>query len=370
MKFTRLAFLALGLAIVGLFLYQSGQTPDSKAAFGTSPPWIRNDHLLPGTTFEQTINLSRNNPTSDMQVNIRLDGDKKFLKWIKIEDEKNLIMKKGQKVLPMNVTIKVPKRAALKDYRGGIFVTLTNLESEAGQAGAVSIKLGAHILIELSVVGDKITDYRVKSISLSPIDQGQPFSINVDVENLGNTEITDLTGQVDIYDSKETEILKSLTFGKLVEPVSPDELSRNKIIFEDLILDPGEYWVRVKAIKDGEIIYENRLYQQIIAEVVPVIMPEDAGVEKPALPSLPGQEEDIDIEQEEAADASLQPEGLKPAAQEKEEVSRMLVIFGIVGFGFGFLALIAVVVLLIILIKRQRQATIQNYLSYHNPHKE
>lgn len=374
MKFTRFVFLALGLAMIGLFLYQNGQTPDSKAAFGTSPPWIRNDHLLPGTTLEQTINLSRNNPVQDMKVSVRLDGDKKFLKWIKIEDQDDLVMKKGQKVLPMNVTIKVPKRAALKDYRGGIFVTLTNLKSDTSQAGAVSIKLGAHILIELSVIGDKVTDYRVKSISLSPINEGDPFSINVDVENLGNTEITDLTGQVDIYDSKETEILKSLTFGTLVEPVSPDELSRNKVIFEDVILDPGEYWVRVKAIKNGEIIYENRLFQQIIAKVVPVITPEDAEAGKPSLPAIPGQEADLAPGEGQAdlAPGSAATSDLRPAAaiQQTVEASKLLIVFGVVGFGFGLLALLAVIVLLVVLIKRQRQATIQHYLSYHNAHRE
>ena len=351
MKLGRFSLFLVGLALIGLFVSLTTQVPKSKAAFGVSPPWVRNDHLLPGTTYEQVINLNRNNPDQDMKASVRISGDKEIEKWLKIEDVDNLIMRKGEKILPMKVIVEVPRRAAIRDYKGDISIIMESIEPEAREGGAVAIKLGAHIAVELSVVGEKITDYRVKIISLDPLNEGDSFYINVEVENLGNTEISELNGQIDIYDYKETEVLKSLTFNQLPDTISPDTRVESRVDFEDLILDPGEYWAVIKVFKEGEVIYKNRLYQQVIAEVVPIITPEDVGVKKPSLPKLAEEE------------VVLSPEAELRAAAPAEQEGRLLLIFGLVGIGFGLIALVAVIVLLVCILKRQRQANLQQYLS-------
>ena len=54
MKFRHLL---IALALMGLGVSIASNVLHSEAAFGTSPPWVRNDHLLPGTTFQQIVNL-------------------------------------------------------------------------------------------------------------------------------------------------------------------------------------------------------------------------------------------------------------------------------------------------------------------------
>ena len=365
MRFSRFASLIIGVMMMGLGVAVIVNPPVSEAAFGTSPPWVRNDHLLPGTTYEQIINLSRNETDNEMQVNVRLDGDKEILKWLKIEDQKKLIMKVGQKSLPMKVIVKVPKNAALKDYRGGIFVTLESIKNETTQkGGSVAIKLGAHILVELSVIGTKVTDFRIKSITLDTLSQGENFHLNIEIENLGNTEITDVNGQVDIYDKKETEVIKSVTFGKLADPVAPDDVIRTKVNFPDLILDPGEYWIIAKIFKNNKAIYENRLYQKVEEKVVPVITPEDVGVKKPSIPKS------AEAPTPAAETVTGQP-SVAPAPQVQTIIhevapaqnNSLVIMFGIVSLGFGLLAMVTIIILLIVLIRNQRQATIQRYLT-------
>ena len=360
----------IGVALMGIGVAVSVNAPQSQAAFGTSPPWVKNDHLLPGTTFEQIINLSRNETEQDMQVNIRIDGDKEISKWLKIEDQKNLIMKKGQTVLPMKVTVKVPKNAALKDYRGGIFVTLESIAgADTSKGGNVAIKLGAHILVQLSVIGDKVVDYRIKSITLDTLNQGDPFHLNVEVENMGNTEISELNGQIDIYDKKETQVIKSVTFGKLTEPVSPDEVKKTMVNFTDLILEPGEYWIVAKVIKDEKVIYENRLYQKVENKVVPVITPEDVGVKKPSIPKT--QDETTETTQETVTQPVItqqQPIIIHESAPAPS--NDYLILFVMAGAGFGLMAMIVIIILLVVLIKNQRQAAIQRYLTDHRLHNE
>ena len=365
MRLSRFISLIAGVMMMGLGVALVIQPSVSEAAFGTSPPWVKNDHLLPGTTFEQIINLSRNDDSMDMRVNVRMDGDKEILKWLQIENQKNLLMKKGQKVLPMKVVVKVPRNAALKQYKGGIFVTLESIESDSkAQGGNVSIKLGAHILVDLVVIGDKVTDYRVKSITLDPLYEDDIFHLNIEIENMGNTEITELNGQVDIYDKKETSIIKTVNFGKLADAVSPDTTVRTRVNFTDLKLDVGEYWVVAKIFRDGKVIYENRLYQKVDVGAVPAVAPEGVEVKRPGIPSVPTQEPADDTVQEPIRMQS-DDSHLYPAAPVIQQTDGIIIIFGVVGLGFGLLSLSAIIILLIILIRNQKQAAIQRYLSDH-----
>lgn len=358
MKLTRFSLFLLGFTLIGLAVSLLSNVYQSEAAFGTSPPWVRNDHLRPGMTYETIINLSRNDPENAMKINTRIDGDE-IKGWITIENKNDLIMEKGQKIFPMKVIVKVPRRAALKDYKGGIFVTLEAVEEEGAQkGGTVAIRLGAHIVVELTVVGDEVIDYRIKSITLDPLTEGDFFYMNVDVENMGNVELKALNGQVDIYNKDESEILHSLTFGSLGDVVGPDTLFKTQIVFPDIKLEPGEYWVKFKVFKDNEVIYENRLYQKVNKAEVPVVTPEDVeGVKRPSIPNASPEDEQTVLEPGEA-------DGLKAAAPVIiQESSKWIVVFGIAGLAFGILSLAAIVIVLVVLMRRQQQATLQQYLS-------
>jgi len=359
MKLTRFSLFILGFTLIGLAVSLLSNVYQSEAAFGTSPPWVRNDHLRPGMTYETIINLSRNDPENAMKINTRIDGDD-IKGWITIENQNDLIMEKGQKIFPMKVTVKVPRRAALKDYKGGIFVTLEAVQEEGAQkGGTVAIRLGAHIVVELTVVGDEVIDYRVKSITLDQLNQGDFFYMNVDVENMGNIELKELNGQVDIYNKDESEILHSLTFGPLGDAVGPDTLFKTQIVFPDIKLEPGEYWVKFKVFKDDEVIYENRLYQKVNEAEIPVVTPEDVeGAKRPSIPSASPEDEQMVLEPGEAHD-------LKTAAPViiQQEGSKWFVVFGLAGLVFGILSLAAIVIVLVVLMRRQQQATLQQYLS-------
>jgi len=364
MKYSKFILLIIGIVVMGILAAMRISPYITKAAFGTSPPWIINDHLLPGTTFEQIINLSRNETSQDMKVTVEIDGDKEIEKWLKIENEDNLIMKKGETILPMKVVIKVPRLAAIKEYNGGIHTTLESIpENGEPQGGSVVIKLGAYITVKLNVVGEEITDYKVKAIYVDKLNNKEDFHINLDIENLGNTEISKIEGQVVIYDKNEENILKSFTFQDLEEVVPPDTVTKTKIVYNGVHLDPGEYWVVVKAYKDGEVVYENRLYQKVNEETA---ITENVSVKKPGIPKLP-QETEIQPETETGKEivSAEQPE-MHEAAQS----NNFIVIFGIIGISFGLLSMIAIIVLLVILIRNQRQTAIQRYLTEHKLHNE
>ncbi len=375
-RFLRVGFLLALLSLVGLIAGLSSSAPQSEAAFGTSPPWVKNDHMLPGTTFEQIIKLSRDDTAEEFKISSQITGDKMLLKWISIQDEKNLVMKAGQSVLPIKVIVNVPKQAAIRNYVGGIFVALKPAASDEG-GGAVAISLGAHIAVNITVTGDKLTDFTIKSITVDPLKEGDPFHLTVEVQNLGNTDIVEPSGQIDIYNGNNTEILKSLTFVPLTEAVSPNETVKSRMEFKDLILDPGDYWIVVKATKNGKTIYENRLFEAVIGKVIPVVTPEANVAKRPSLPKVteeevvppttpaevPAAPAEVPATGVAQTQTTTPPVELKPAAPVEAQSNNIILIFGLAGLGFGLIAMIGVIVALVMVIRNQRQANLERYLA-------
>ena len=253
----------------------------TQAAFGVSPPWVKNDRLLPGTTLEEVIYLSRNETDQAMKAVIEIVGDEGLVDWISIQDENNLIMEKGKNILPMTVIVNVPEDAELKGYIGSISASLSPLGSDASPGdGEVAIALGARILVDISVIGDEITDYEIQSVSVESKEDNNPFSINVQVKNTGNTEVSDLEGQIEIYYRANNEVVKTLAFMPLDEPLDFNETREVEMVYQDYKPETGEYWVEVSAGIDGEAIYENRFLQKIVSKDVPAEVSEVAPASK------------------------------------------------------------------------------------------
>ena len=342
------------LIVSGVMFFQSSPL---NAAFGTSPPWVKNDHMLPGTTYEETINLSRSDADQAVRANIQITGDEKLKEWITIPNQDNLVMKAGQGFLPMKVIVEVPERAELRNYKGGIFITMQKVVADDLGGGQVGIALGGNVSVDITVTGTRIVDYKVLSISNSPISEGNPLSIKVKTQNLGNVSIDQVEGQVEVYDKTQSVKLKTLDFLPLDDSIAPDETNITRMFFEDTILDPGEYWLFVKATKDDEVIYENRIQQEITKAVIPVVTPEDAMAKD--LPKLPGEGE-VETETEEVL--PITEDGVvevpvvevRPAVAEKDDNSIFL-IFGLAGLGFGFLAVMGVIIALIFVLKNQQK---------------
>lgn len=368
MKLTRLKLFLAASTLIGLSVGMFAHTYNAEAAFGASPPWVQNDHMLPGTSFEQIVYLGRSETDVAMKATARITGNPKLMEWITIEDIDNLIMKKGQKALPMKVTVDVPKKVGLGNYKGAIYISLSPLKTDTSLgSGEVSITFGANIDVDITVIGTKIVDYKVQSITVDPLQEGDPFGVKLEVLNLGNTAISELKGQIDIYRDGETEILKTLSFIPFTDSIAANETNVRRMVYKDVILEPGKYSIVVKVFKGEEAVYDTRLVQEVTAKVVPVITPEAAIAEKPALPKTA---EEIAAEKA-AAEAKITEEpavvqpivvqipasDLKSAAPAATSNTAYL-IFGLAGLGFGLVALIGMIVVLVIVLKNQNRATI------------
>jgi len=262
MKFIRSISVFLSFSVIALFFSVFFSSSITKAAFGVSPPWIRNNQVLPGTILSQTIYLSRDISNEALKVTIRIEGDANLVQWIDIDHKDSLIMKKGQAILPVRVNINVPKNLVNQNYNADLFISLIPVSHNYLSSNAeVSIGLGAHVSVNLSIAGDKIQDYKIQSVSPQVKKQDDSLSVALKLNNIGNTEINHLNGKIDIYDDNNTVLLNSFDFVPFNDTILPNETKEVEMIFNNFKPEVSQYWVAVEISKNKNIVYKDRFLQ-------------------------------------------------------------------------------------------------------------
>jgi hypothetical protein len=259
MKKTQRMFGSLAAVAVGVLLYANYSLA---AAFGVSPPWINNDNLKPDSHYVYVIDLSTNDASQEMVVTAKLTGDQEVMSWITVKDKDNLTMPVGNQHTPLYVEVNVPKDAKIGRYTGNISLTVAprNLNPDN-----VSILLGGNIAVDLKVVNHDVVDFWVRSISVSPIAEGQPLTLSVDLKNMGNTTVSSLETKVQILDYKTEKPIATAEGGTLNRVIYPQTMDTAEIQVPIPALSAGQYWVKVDAIKAGKSVYSNRLFLEVSA---------------------------------------------------------------------------------------------------------
>jgi hypothetical protein len=254
-KFAKV-FIALIAGLV--FLLQSNIV---LAGFGISPPYVNNQYLSRGSSYEQKIVLSRSEPNEDLKAEVTIEAPE-IEKWISIKPAKEFILPKGEQQVPMFVVVTVPKDAQYKNYKGIIRVRTTPLTEPTG--GQVRIVLGARIDVDLTVTKETVIDFKVRGLNLPevllkkwPLSLFNRIKVLAKIENLGNVLGAPTKVYLEILDLNEKDILYSGETKKLekVEPFKVKEISASFPVR----VKPGQYWARVKIFKADEIKYQNKL---------------------------------------------------------------------------------------------------------------
>lgn len=232
------------------------------ADFGISPPYVWNDRLIQGSHYEQKIILVRGDPTGDLKTEITLDVPQAN-DWISIDKGLEFILPKGEKQMPIIVSVDVPKNAEFGNYEGAIRIRISSLKPP--EEGMVAIALGGRIDVKLAVVEEKIFDFRVRSVKTSDLEEGWTIKFLMEIENIGNIESAPTKVHFDIYDSKKEELLESIDNTNQLETIKPFETK--KIVAEFLTkLGPGSYWAQFKIFKNEEVISEGEVPLSILSE--------------------------------------------------------------------------------------------------------
>jgi len=232
------------------------------ADFGISPPYVRNDRLIQGSHYEQKIILVRGDPTEDLKAEITLDA-LQANDWISIDKGLEFILPKGEKQMPIVVSVDVPKNAEFGNYEGAIRIRIFSLKPPEG--GMVAIALGGRIDVNLTVVEEKIFDFRVRSVKASDLEEGWTIKFLMEIENTGNIESAPTKVHFDIYDSRREELLESVDNVNRLEIIKPFETK--KIVAEfPTELEKGNYWAQFKIFRNEEVANEGEVPFSILSK--------------------------------------------------------------------------------------------------------
>ncbi len=257
MKINKKAILIFSIASIILFSVNS-----ALADFGISPPYVRNDKLIQGSHYEQKIILVRSDPTEDLKAEITIDvpGTED---WITIDKGLEFILPKGEKQMPIVVSVDVPKKAELGNYKGAIRVRTSSLKPP--EEGTVAIALGGRIDVDLAVVEEEIFDFEVRSIKALDLDGGWKIEFLMTIKNTGNIESAPTKVHFDIYDIKKEELLESVDNINQLEKIKPFETK--EIVAEfPTELEKGNYWAQFKIFKNEEVVRRGEVPVTILSK--------------------------------------------------------------------------------------------------------
>ena len=257
----------LPLLISALFFGSAGV---AYAGFGITPPYVNNARLTRGSVFEQKITLVRSDPTDDLDTEITVNAPE-INSWIAIDKGTKFIMPKGVTQVPITITVRVPKDAEFKEYKGAIRVR-TSSANVPGEGNGVSIALGAQIDVNLKVV-DKIYDFDVRRIRLIDMEEGRtkwglffPGKIRffMTIQNTGNTDFGPTKVHFDIYDSNQETLLESVDNTNRIEKIPP--FAVKEVIAElPTRLPSGSYIAKYTIYKNDDVAQQNQLNLSIAA---------------------------------------------------------------------------------------------------------
>lgn len=223
------------------------------ASLGVSPAKIHNTHLLPGSKFQTTLYISRQNATNPASITLRLNGE--YLdSWITGPTSMHdLILTAEQKNTLIPLTIAVPKDASLGNYLGTLSVEVT--EQAKNNSASASTQPGISLPIELTVTKKKHTKLMLKNVTVTEAWAPQKFIgitesgkivLSANINNEGNQLDTPTKAILRIHNPTNNQILYT-TESKDFDKINPFQ-ERNIDIPFTSPMRPGVYTAYVTLL--------------------------------------------------------------------------------------------------------------------------
>jgi hypothetical protein len=248
-----------GFLIIALCLFGYGES--ASAGFGISPPYLKNDQLVPGSKYVQQITLLRSSSDDELKASIKVNAPQ-IASWITIDKGEEFTLPKGEVQVPMMVTVNVPKDAELGNYKGSINIKVAS--ANAATAG-VAIALGARVDIDLTLTNVANSDFVVKTAAIPDFEMlEQPWSwkifsmflhrvtVVLNIENIGNVETAPSKVALEVLDISKTKTLETLV-DKSIDKI-PSFSTKEVAAHFPTKLGIGQYWGKVKVYKGNDIV--------------------------------------------------------------------------------------------------------------------
>jgi len=209
--------------------------------------------------LERTFVLSRSDPKENLYFTVTAEGATKD--WTILNEGTKFTMPAGEKRFPITVAINIPKDVANGEYKGGIRLVSSPNPNGVGGNGA-STALAVLIQTDFTIIGDQVLEYDISSVGINNFEEGSPLDISMTIINSGNVNARPSKVSVEIYDKFNKELLES---HNIIEMGSVAPFTTGDIIISIPVkLERDQYWARVSAYKNENLLKEEKLTFEIV----------------------------------------------------------------------------------------------------------
>lgn len=249
--------LAVGLFGLFIFLYSSNF---ALGAFGVSPPFLVNDHLVKGSKYTQVIYLVRDNADQDLPIAAKLDVNDRVRSWFQVAGGEEFVIPKGVRQFPVEVTINIPKDAGLGVYSGKM-----SFVGRPDATGQVTIALGVEVSINFTIGEGIFRSSRVQGISFLDVEEGWAPKVLVKFVNEGNVPESLERATYELFDQFGAVRLAFVQKNEGFPEVEPFSITDFVVDFPiDLHLGIGSYWGSVNFYKEGKVVGSQRTIFNVV----------------------------------------------------------------------------------------------------------
>ncbi len=229
-------------------------------AFGVSPPFLVNDHLVKGSRYTQVIYLVRDNAEDDLPIAAKLEVNDKVRGWFQVSGGEAFTIPKGVRQFPVEVTITIPQDAGLGVYTGKM-----SFVGRPDATGQVTIALGVEVSINFTIGEGIYRSSRVQGISFLDIEEGWSPKVSVKFVNEGNIPESLERATYELFDQFGSVRLgfvqKNEGFPEIEAFTTKDFVVDFPI---DLHLGIGSYWGSVNFYKEGKVVGSQRTIFNVV----------------------------------------------------------------------------------------------------------
>lgn len=246
--------------------------PTSVSAFGITPAEINVSNLRPGSRYESKIYVSRPPDEINESLTVSLETQLgEMEEWFEFVPGKEFDFPSGENVTSFDVVINVPRDINIDQIYEGR-VTAKGLSDDRASEGVTIIK-GAILGVALAAEDEDSAELRVLSIDAPDVNSGDPVSLLLNIQNLGNAAAAPDRVDLDVMDVFEKPI-ESLSDRSLeeIQAFSTKEISAEF----NSNLEQGQYRVDASVIFQGNEIASEKMILNVNAK--PAQVDEDVAV--------------------------------------------------------------------------------------------
>jgi hypothetical protein len=239
------------ISLLGILLMVS-----NASALGVSPGTIEFNKMVRGGYGEKTLTVST---AGSEDIVMKLEAAGAIKDWLSFDPMESQIVLPKQSGKAITVKINVPNTARNGEYEGTVVISTLY----QGAAGSSDVS-GAHFMpgvivqVKLTIIGEEIMGYDLKSVSVKDTEQNYPVEFNINVENTGNVVVTPKL-HIAILDGERKDTGKSLDYAET--QVLPTTTKQFSIKMPTKGMDVGAYYGKIT----DDLGHEQTLFFQVLA---------------------------------------------------------------------------------------------------------